>query len=348
MTILPGKIVLMGSGETSINGGRLFEAVTREIVPPLQISILETPAGYELNSEMVARRVGDYLSVRLQNQKPTIQIIPARKKGTAFSPDSDEIIAPIMASNLIFMGAGSPSYAVRQLKDSKAYAVIQAAHRQGAVLALASAATIAFSEVAMPVYEIYKVGEDVHWKPGLGFFAAFGLKLVIIPHWNNNDGGDELDTSRCFMGKVRFDQLSSLLEEDVTILGLDEHTGLVMDMTAGSASVMGKDEVHIIRQRKQQDFRDGEQFPLSQLGGFHLPTDLAADVPQEVWTAVADARQTAVEKPIIPKDVLDLVALRQEARVGREWKRSDELRQEIIALGWQVNDTPNGPEVIKI
>jgi len=338
----------MGSGETSYNGGRLFEAVTKGLAQPLQISILETPAGYELNSDMVAKRVGDFLQVRLQNMKPIIQIVPARKKDTPFSPDSEEIIAPIMSSSLLFMGAGSPSYAVRQLRNSKAYSVIQAAHRQGSVIVLASAATIAFSDWALPVYEIYKVGEDVHWKPGLGFFADFGLKLVIIPHWNNTDGGEELDTSRCFMGKARFDQLSSLLNDDVAILGLDEHTGLVIDISAGSASVLGKDEIHIIRQGGQKDYRDGNLFALTELGDFHLPTDLKAGIPEGIWAAVKDERHKSLEELPVPDEVLRLVALRQMAREGREWGRSDKLRKEITDMGWQVNDTPNGPELVHL
>ena len=337
----------MGSGETSFNGGRLFEVVAKELAQPLKISILETPAGFELNSDMVAKRVGDYLQVRLQNAKPTIHIVPARKKDTPFSPDSEEIISPLMSSGIIFMGAGSPSYAVRQLRNSKAYSVIQAAHRQGAALVLASAATIALSDWALPVYEIYKVGEDVHWKPGLGFFGEFGLKLVIIPHWNNTDGGEELDTSRCFMGKRRFDQLTRLLN-DVTILGLDEHTGLVIDLAAGFASVLGKDEIHILRQDKQQDYRDGSSFALTELGDFHIPADLKVGIPNDVWAAVADARQKALIEPSVPDEVLRLVALRQTAREDREWGRSDELRKEISAMGWQVNDTPNGPELVPL
>ena len=46
---------------------------------------------------------------------------------------------------------------------------------------MASAAAIAASAYALPVYEIYKVGEDPHWKPGLDFFSLYGLSLVLVP-----------------------------------------------------------------------------------------------------------------------------------------------------------------------
>jgi hypothetical protein len=67
-------------------------------------------------------------------------------------------------------------------------------------LAFASAASIAVGRYALPVYEIYKVGADLHWVDGLDLFRVFGWELAIVPHWNNREGGDDLDTSRCFMG----------------------------------------------------------------------------------------------------------------------------------------------------
>ena len=51
MTI--GQIAFLGSGETSLAGGRIFEALARKIDGPLRIALLETPAGFELNSAQV-------------------------------------------------------------------------------------------------------------------------------------------------------------------------------------------------------------------------------------------------------------------------------------------------------
>ena len=111
-----------------------------------------------------------------------------------------ETLAPLMDSNLIFMGPGSPSYTVRQLQGSLAWDLIRARHRLGAALALASAATVAMGAWAIPVYEIFKVGEDPHWKPGLDLLGDFGLHCVVVPHWNNTEGGQDVDTGRCFIG----------------------------------------------------------------------------------------------------------------------------------------------------
>ena len=41
-------------------------------------------------------RVAEFLKTRLQNYKPTIDLIPARKQGTEFSPDNPEILKPLL------------------------------------------------------------------------------------------------------------------------------------------------------------------------------------------------------------------------------------------------------------
>ncbi|MDP1778688.1 MAG: hypothetical protein Q8K73_00275, partial [Anaerolineales bacterium] len=98
-----GRIAFLGSGETSLAGGRIFENLARLLPSPLRIAILETPAGFELNSSLVAGRVGEFLQTRLQNYKPRIDLIPARKQGTEFSPNNPEILQPMLQANMIFM-----------------------------------------------------------------------------------------------------------------------------------------------------------------------------------------------------------------------------------------------------
>ena len=41
------------------------------------------------------------------------------------------------------------------------------------------------------------------------------------------------------------------------------------------------------------------------------------------------------------------MAERQEARKNKNWAESDRLRDEILGLGYEVKDTPTGPQVIK-
>ena len=173
MTEQPGMVVLLGSGETAPTTRKVYKWLFEQIKEPIHIGILETPAGFEPNSDRVAGRVADFISHRLQNFQPQTTVIPARKRNTPCSPDDLEIITPLLSTNINYLGAGSPTYAVRQLQDTLAWHTLVARHRLGASIILASASTLAFGAHTMPVYEIYKVGEDLHWHMGLDFFGFY-------------------------------------------------------------------------------------------------------------------------------------------------------------------------------
>jgi cysteinyl-tRNA synthetase len=49
---------------------------------------------------------------------------------------------------------------------------------------------------------------------------------------------------------------------------------------------------------------------------------------------------------VISEEVRALVRERDEARAARDWKRSDKLRDQLIALGFEVRDTPKGTELV--
>ena len=343
---IPGIVALFGSGETSPFGGGIYEMLARRHSMPLPVSVLETPAGFELNSAQVAGRVADFIQVRLQNYLPQVEVIPARRKGSAYSPDDPAIAAPLLRSDFIFLGPGSPTYAVRQLQDSLTWHFLQARHRLGATVVFASAATVAAGAMALPVYEIYKVGEDPYWKPGLDFFGAYGLSLAFIPHWNNADGGSELDTSHCFMGQARFEKLLECLPAGMTMVGIDEMTALVIDLQEKSCQVLGKDSVHMICDGKECAYQKGETFPLDALGNFHWP-EPTGGIPAEVWARAQeeDRQRLAGDQRPVPEEILALVEERQLARTCKDWAASDTLRKQIADLGWQVKDTPQGPQV---
>ncbi|MBX9743406.1 MAG: cysteine--tRNA ligase [Chthoniobacterales bacterium] len=50
---------------------------------------------------------------------------------------------------------------------------------------------------------------------------------------------------------------------------------------------------------------------------------------------------------ILPREVSDLLALRQQARAEKNWQESDRLRDQIAELGWSVKDTKNEQKVVK-
>lgn len=342
----PGLIILFGSGETSPSGQKVFDWLLRQLPVPARVAILETPAGFELNSDKVAGRIGDFLAHHLRNYEPQVTIVPARKLGTVYSPDNPEIAAQIPGADAIFLGPGSPTYAARQLAGTLTWQTSVACHRLGAALVLASAAAIAVSSHALPVYEIYKVGDDLHWRDGLALLAPYGLSLAFVPHWDNRDGGEGLDTSHCYMGEARFLPLLEMLPPDVTVVGIDEKTALIVDLAAGTARALGKGTVTIVRSGLERRVEPGAEFPLSDLGPFQMP-EITAGLSSDVWSGVvrALAQSSASPEPQPSPEVLALVEKREDARSRQEWSTADDLRQQIAHLGWQVQDTTHGPQL---
>ncbi len=340
-----GQIAFLGSGETSRAGGTIFEMLARALPQPVRIAVLETPAGFELNSHQVAGRVADFLRVRLQNYTPVVDVIPARKRGTPFSPDEPGILKPLLYANLIFMGPGSPTYAIRQLQGSLAWDLVRARHRMGATLAFASSATIAVGAWGLPVYEVYKVGQDIHSVPGLNLFHDFGAMVSFIPHWNNAEGGDDVDTSRCFVGRERFDIWCNSLPAENTTVGLDEHTGLLVDFESGECEVSGVSSVSLVHDCEARMYPAGAKFPLSQLGTAAIPEPFEEGISSKAWDLVNNAPELEEEQP--SAEVLALVDQRQQARANKHWAESDRLREQIAALGWTVQDTKDGQKLVK-
>ena len=346
----PGLVILLGSGERTPSGQRIFEWLFRQLPTPVKLAILETPAGFEPNSDYVARQIGKFLGHHLQNYDPQITIVPARKRGTPFSPDDAGTAALLPGADAIFAGPGSPTYAVRQLQGSLTWQTLVACHRFGAAVVLASAAAIASGSLALPVYEIYKVGEDLHWHEGLDFFSAFGLRLVVIPHWNNQDGGEALDTSHGYMGQERFESLLELLPPGMTVVGIDEQTALVLDLAAGHCTVLGKGSVTVLRDGQEHHFGSEASFPAGELGTFHpngpLP-EVQAEVYEQIGVTLAEAKADAQAdaRPTPSPEVMLLVEQRENARAHGDWTAADNLRKRIAARGWRVSDSVEGPIV---
>lgn len=348
MGIRPGHLVLLGSGETSASGRRVFDWLLQQYQPPIRLAILETPAGFQPNSEIVARKVAEFLQHHLANYALEIVVVPARRRGTTYSPDDPELADAVLSADCVFLGPGSPTYAARQLRESVVWDALRARFATGAPVVLASAAVLSIGAYTLPVYEIYKAGADLGWERGLDLLGPTGRTIVFIPHWNNREGGADLDTSHCFVGEGRFDQLRSLLPEAATIVGIDEHTALILDPGAGTALVLGSGQVTIPRTGGEDVYRTGSSFSLDELGTLDWAA-FVRDVPPALLDRATRIRHQAENSaPVdrdVPGEVLDLVSRREAARRQRDWHVADDLRDEVARRGYRVEDTPAGPRV---
>jgi cyanophycinase-like exopeptidase len=339
----PGKIILFGSGETLPMGGQVFRTLAEEYGAGVTIAMLETPAGFQPNSAQVLDEVADLYRSRISHLRPVLHRIAARKKGTENSPDNADLVRPIMDANIVYLGAGSPTYAIRQLKDSLAWQYALAAWEQGAALMLASAAAIAIGAHALPVYEIFKVGDDLHWKDGLDLLGLCGVSGAVVPHWNNNDGGVELDTSRCFMGEERFRELCKMLPDAAIALGIDEHTVVELDVAAGRGQVMGAGKLTLQRGEEERIVSAGATFPLSIISGWSAPS-IPSGIPDEIWQQVSISRGMNAEDAI-PSGLIQLLHDRNQARMANDYARADALRKQIEEEGWDITDTKEGSQL---
>ncbi len=333
-SLRPGPVVLFGSGETGPTGRLACERALARFRWPVRVVVLETPAGFQPNSALVAGKIADFFRQRLPNFAPDVTVIPARRRDSELGTNNPALLAPIRRADVIFLGPGSPTYAVKHLAGTLAYRALAARHRQGTTLVLASAAAIAFGTYALPVYEIYKVGDDPHWQPGLDFFGLYGLRVVVVPHWNNREGGDELDTSRCFMGQARWAYLEARLPPGLTVLGIEEQTAALLDFDRGTVDVIGRGAVIVRRDRTERTFDPGETFGLDQLGRWEIPPAGWLPMPESI---------PELPEPELPAEVVRLVWEREAARRAADWVRADALRAELNRLGYEIQDTRQGP-----
>jgi hypothetical protein len=130
---------------------------------------------------------------------------------------------------------------------------------------MASAAALTLGAVTIPVYEVYKVGEEPAWLPGLDLLGeATGLRAAVVPHYDNAEGGNH-DTRFCYMGERRLRILEALLPAHTFVLGVDSHTALVLDLDRGSASVSGLGGVTIRVDGRSAVFPSGSEMPIEAL-----------------------------------------------------------------------------------
>ncbi|TAK66764.1 MAG: hypothetical protein EPO22_03535 [Dehalococcoidia bacterium] len=254
-----GTLTLIGSGELGPSMRRVHRAIAGRISGAVRPVFLDTPAGFEPNVGDIAARAAAYVEQQLgapcEIASYTHLSTPAER---------EHALGVLRTANYIFAGPGSPSYAVRLLRDSPALEVIAGRLRQGAHVVCASAAAIALGTRSLPVYEIYKAGADLHWLAGLDVLSGAGIQLAVVPHWNNAEGGAH-DTNCCYMGRTRFEQLSSMLDPAIAVLGIDEHTACTLDLARGECTVMGVGSVTVRRDGREQRFGAGDVCALDEL-----------------------------------------------------------------------------------
>lgn len=329
--------------------GKVYRALMSRIPSPVRAVFLDTPAGFELNVDQISARAVQYFEQSLQ-----VELDVASFKSAA-SATPDEITSALMKlrmANLIVAGPGSPTYAVRNWRDTVIFEALARRLASGAHLVLASAAAIAIGSYALPVYEIYKVGEPPKWKEGLDLLRAYGLDLAIIPHWNNSEGGTH-DTRCCYVGMPRLRHLEQQLPASTTILGIDEYTACILDLGERSAQVMGAGQVTTRCAESKAFYPSGTTFQLDKLMTAPTATESAGERAPLQSPPGAEKRSVALPPKwdSLPAsqatDVAELTSLiellvqvRSRLRETEQWALADEIRDRLAELGVALEDGP--------
>ncbi len=146
------------------------------------------------------------------------------------------------------------------------------------------------------------------------------------------------------MGRERFANLAALLPHDVRVVGVDEHTGLLIDLASQSCAIIGRGGVTVHSDAGAERFERRTSFGIERLGPFRLP-QVSEGIPPEVW-ASAQAHQNSSSSPRSPgEEVTAVMARREEARARGDWDEADRLRKQIASMGWSVIDSAEGPRL---
>mgnify|MGYP000067781710 CR=1 FL=1 len=260
MAIPRGTIAILGSGETADSMVRVHRYLLGRLSPAARAVFIDTPAGFQMNADDLFDKSREYFLKRLNRP---LERASFRSAQGLSSYEAERAYQALRDADYIFVGPGSPTYALKNWVGTQIPKILEERVREGACFVAASAAALTLGRFTLPVYEIYKVGEEVHWVGGLDLLGRFGLPLVVIPHWNNAEGGTH-DTRFCYMGEPRLVRLETLLPPGIPILGVDEHTACILDFSADRALIRGAGGVTLRHGGEQTVYRRGEEIPLGE------------------------------------------------------------------------------------
>jgi len=265
-----GTIAIMGSGEITDSMVRVHRSLLEKIPPPVKAFFIDTPAGFQMNADDLFEKAREYFQKRLN--QPLEQASFKSSEGIS-TYEAEKAYQNLREADYIFVGPGSPTYALKNWIGTPIPQILSDRVQDGGCFVAASAAALTLGRFTLPVYEIYKVGMDLHWVEGLNLLGKFGLPIVVIPHWNNAEGGTH-DTRFCYMGEPRLIRLENLLPPETPILGVDEHTACILDFPAGQVLIRGIGGVTLRQGGRQRILREGETLPLGEFRAFLIPPAL--------------------------------------------------------------------------
>ena len=288
----PHILTVMGSGETAPTMVTTHRMLASKLQKPARAVLLDTPYGFQENAPELATKAVEYFQTSINLE---LEVAGLTEIIGADALAVERGLQKVADAHYVFAGPGSPTYALRQWSGTSLAGLLNKKLRDGGIVTFASAAALTLGRFTVPVYEIYKVGEDPRWLDGLNILGEIGVNVALIPHYNNAEGGHH-DTRFCYMGERRLSMLERDLPADVYVLGVDEHTGMVIDLDAETVTVVGKGVVTIRIHGESTQIASGETFSLDRLRDPQSTATLGAKHKtgnQPSDTALANVSETA-------------------------------------------------------
>ena len=333
---LPRILAIMGSGETAPTMVTTHRRLTSLLPSPVKAVVLDTPYGFQENAPELAAKAVEYFKTSINVDLVVAGLV--RLQDTHLPADPVAIERGLRAlahADYIFAGPGSPTYALRQWAGSSVARIMIDKLTNGGIVTFASAAALTLGKATVPVYEVYKVGQDVQALEGLDILASIGINAALIPHYDNAEGANH-DTRFCYLGEARLQMFESLLDPDTYVLGIDEHTGLIIDIDAETATVVGNSNVTIRLRNESFVYPTGSVIPLSLL---QSPTSLLTGTVDVSSTQSVATVPVATTAPA-PANSLDAVLAESIQQFDQAMEERDALAavRTVLALEQAMQD----------
>lgn len=291
---MTGRLVIMGSGETAPTMVKLHRSLIEEAGSGPR-AMLDTPFGFQANADDLTAKIQEYFADSVGSP---IEVARWRRRDEPAAV-RERALALLQRAGYVFAGPGSPTYALKQWEGTAVPETFLDVLGRAGTVVLGSAAAVTAGAWSVPVYEIYKVGEEPRWVGGLDILGSLTqIRAAVIPHFDNKEGGRH-DTRFCYLGEGRLEVMESLLPEGIGVLGVDEHTAIVIDSDAEVVTVHGAGGLTLRSGGRTHVVPSGGVLPLSEMAGL-----LSGVSPVSTASVVAPAVRTSdapdVEDPSAP------------------------------------------------
>ena len=275
MSTSPRILTIMGSGETAPTMMKHHRELIARFPGTPKAVVLDTPYGFQENASELASKAVEYFRKSVGHP---IEIAGLTRLHGQDTLTVEQGLARVRQADYVFAGPGSPTYALRQWAGTSVPDIVRGKMRTGGAVTFASAAALTLGRYTVPVYEIYKVGDDPSWLEGLDVLGEIGLNVAVIPHYDNAEGGHH-DTRFCYLGEHRLAMLEEQLPADAHVIGVDEHTGVILDLDSNTATVIGNSTITVRIKGRSTIHNSGDVISIDALRD---PATGATNIPIQV------------------------------------------------------------------